>query len=149
MGVVAYWFGKAIINAFGGETADESIHIDYLSDTIKVMLCTNSYTPNQDTHEKKSDVTNEVTGDGYTAGGITLTEKTLTYVADGNKIKFDAADITWSDSTITARYAVIYDDTDAAKPLLGYVDFGQDMSSDNGNFTIQWNSNGILNATAN
>lgn len=124
--------------------------VDFDSDTIKVMLTTSSYTPNQDTHAYKSDVTNEVTGTGYTAGGATLASKTLTYDAASNVIVLDAADVTWASSTVTARYAVIYDDTpatDATKPLLGYVDFGSDQSSTNGNFTITWDATGIFRIT--
>jgi hypothetical protein len=152
MSVSAYWYGKAIINAFGGETAGESTSIDYLSDTIKVALCTSSYTPAQDTHEFFSDIDNEVSesGTNYTAGGATLANKTLGYTAGTNVAKFDADDVTWSSSSITARYAIIYKSTGTANtsPLLGYVDFGQDYTSSSGNFTITWSSDGILTATA-
>lgn len=120
--------------------------VDLVNNTIKVMLCTSSYTPNQDTHTTKADVTNEVSGTGYTAGGATLSNKTLTYNSTTNTTTFDADDVTWTNSTITARYAVIYVDigsTDSDKPLVGYVDFGEDKSSSNADFTIQWASDGI------
>jgi hypothetical protein len=114
------------------------------------MLCTSSYTPDQDNHVYKDvSVTNEVTGTGYTAGGATLASKTLTYTAATNVIMFDAADVTWASSTITARYAIVYDDSPASnKPLLAYVDFGADQSSSSGNFTITWDANGIFTITA-
>ena len=76
---LAYQFNKLLANAFGGETAGESISIDWLSDTIKCALLANTYTPNKDTHEFFSDLTNEVVGTGYTAGGATLASKTLVY----------------------------------------------------------------------
>lgn len=83
MAVTAYQFGKAYANLLGGESAGESSAVDYLSDTIKVALTTSSYAYNLDTHEFFSDVTNEITGAGYTAGGVTLGSKTITYtVAD-------------------------------------------------------------------
>lgn len=151
MAVTAFWYGKALCNLVGGETAGETRAVDYLSDTIKVMLCTASYVPAQDTHEFKSDITNEVSGTGYSAGGATLSNKTVTYTAGTNTCALDADDVTWSASTITARYAVIYDDTpvgDTNKPVLGYVDFGQDMASSNGAFTLQWASGGILTLVA-
>src|SRR5262245_25836462 len=72
-------YGKCFANLLGGETAGEAFAVDFLSDTIKVMLTTNSYVPNLDTHEMKSDVTNEVTGTAYVAGGVTLSSKTLVY----------------------------------------------------------------------
>lgn len=125
--------------------------IDWDSDTIKVALLSSSYTPNQDTHDYLDDVSSyEVTGTGYTTGGITLASKTSTYDGTNNVIILDAADVTWSSSTITARYAVVYDDSGAsaaAKPLIGYVDFGSDQSSTNGNFTITWDSTGIVRIT--
>ena len=45
--------------------------IDFDTDTFKAMLVTSSYTPNKDTHDFRDDVTNEVSGTGYTAGGAT------------------------------------------------------------------------------
>lgn len=125
--------------------------VDWDSDTIKVALLTSSYTPNQDTHDYFDDVSaNEVSGTGYTSGGQTLGSKTVTYDATNNVIILDAADTTWSSSTITARYAVIYDDsgaTAASKALIGYVDFSSDQSSTNGNFTITWDATGIVRIT--
>ena len=64
---------------------------------------------------------------------------------------FDADDVAWANSTITARYAVIYDATpaaDADKKLLAYVDFGADKSSSSGTFQITWNASGIFTVTA-
>jgi hypothetical protein len=151
MTVTAYWYGQAIMQAFGSGSSGGAPNIDYLSDTIKVSLHTSSYTPAQDTHVFRSDLTNEVAnGNGYTTGGATLANKTLGYTAGTNVIKFDADDVAWADSTITARYAVIYDDTpatDATKPLLGYVDFGADVSSVAAAFTITWAAAGILTIT--
>lgn len=121
--------------------------IDWGTDTIKVMLATSAYTPNQATHQYKSSVTNEVTGTGYTAGGATLASKTEAYT--GQVKNFDAADVTWSTSTITARIAVVYVWTgaDATSPLIGYVDFGADVISSAGNFTITWDAAGIFAIT--
>jgi hypothetical protein len=125
--------------------------IDWDTDTIKVALLTNSYTPDQDAHNYLDDViANEVSGTGYTAGGNTLANKTNSYNSATNVIVLDADDTTWSSSTITARYAVIYDAspaTNATRPLIGYVDFGSDQSSSNGNFTITWDATGIVRIT--
>ena len=125
--------------------------IDWDTDTIKVALLSNAYTPDQDAHNYLDDViANEVAGTGYTAGGNTLANKTNSYNSATNVITLDADDTTWSSSTITARYAVVYDATpatDATKPLIGYVDFGSDQSSSNGNFTITWDATGIVRIT--
>jgi hypothetical protein len=143
MAVSAKMYGNCLLKALNKE-------IDWDTDTIKVMLCTSTYTPDQDAHIYKSSVTNEVTGTGYTAGGATLASKTITYTGASNTITLDAADVTWSSSTITARYAVIYDDTGTAStsPLIAYVDFGADVSSSGGNFTITWDATGIVTITA-
>ncbi len=79
-----------------------------------------------------------------------MANKTNTYNSATNVIVLDADDVTWASSTITARYAVIYNATpatDATRPLIGYVDFGSDQSSTNGNFTITWDSTGIVRIT--
>lgn len=136
-------YGNFLLKALNKE-------VDFDSDTIKVALLTSSYTPNQDTHDYFNDVSSaEVTGTGYTAGGATLASKTATYDAGTNVIVLDAADITFSSSTITARYAVVYGSTGTAStsPLIGFVDFGSDQSSTNGNFTITWDSTGIVRIT--
>jgi hypothetical protein len=137
------FYGKAFVSLFNKE-------IDIDSDTIKVMLCTSTYTPDQDAHQYKSSVTNEVSGTGYTAGGATLGSPSATYTGGTNTFAFDGADTSWTTSTITARYAVIYDSTpasDATRPLIGYVDFGSDQSSSASTFTIVWDSAGILTVT--
>jgi hypothetical protein len=124
-------------------------NIDHDADTIKVALVTSSYTPDQDAHDFFNDVTNEVTGTGYTAGGATLASKTVTQDNTDNEGVFDAADVTWSTSTITARAAVLYKSTgtDSTSNLMVYFDFGSDQSSSAGDFTLQWGSEGIVNLT--
>jgi len=136
------WYGQALLKALNKE-------VDWDTDAVKVMLCSAAYVPDQDGHVYLSHVTGEVSGTGYTAGGQELVSKTITYDAVNNKVVLDAADVTWPNATITARYAVIYVDTanPATSPLLGYIDFGQDVSSTNGNFTIVWDAAGIFNIT--
>ncbi len=81
MAAPTYMFGKAFANLLGGEAGGDSFAVDFLSDTIKCALTTNAYSYNLDTHETFSQVTNEVAGTGYTAGGATLGTKTITYTA--------------------------------------------------------------------
>lgn len=137
-------YGNLIARAFNKE-------VDYDTDTIKVALVTSAYTPDQDNHQTWSQVkSSEATGTGYTAGGAALSGKTVTYDATNNVTVLDADDVTWANSTITARYAVLYSDagsSDGDKVLLGYVDFGVNQSSTNGNFTITWDASGIFRFT--
>lgn len=125
--------------------------IDWDTDTIKVALLTSSYTPDQDADDYFNDVSSfQVTGTGYTAGGATLANKTATYTGATNKLVLDADDVSWTSSSITARYAVVYNSspsTDATRPLIGFVDFGTNQTTSNGTFTIVWDSNGIVEFT--
>lgn len=141
MAVTAFVYGQALKNISGAA---------YLADTMYGALVLATYTPNQDTHTMWSDVVaNEVAnGGGYTTNGILLTTKTCTEAA--KVLTFKADNLTWAASTITARYAVIYDRTpatDATRPLLCWVDFGANVTSTNGNFTVTWNASGILTVT--
>lgn len=122
-------------------------NIDLDTNTIKVALVTSSYSPSQSTHEFFNQVTDEVTGTNYTAGGATLASAAVT--ASGGKGVFDANDVTWATSTITARGAVIYKDTGASttSPLIAYIDFTSDKVSTAGDFKITWNASGILTLT--
>lgn len=134
-----------IYNSFKAYIMDGSIDLD--TDTINVALVTSSYTPDQDAHEDFADVTNEVSGTGYTAGGETIANTSVSIDDTDNEGVFDGDDVTWASSTITARGAVIYKDTGSAATslLICYLDFGSDQSSSAGDFTIQWNAEGILN----
>lgn len=145
MAVTAKLFGLVYKSAFNKE-------IDLDSDTIKVMLCTATFVPNQDTMQYKSSVTNEVAnGGGYATGGKALTGITLVYDAPTNTFTLDCDDVTWANSSITARYAVFYDDapaTDATKPLLAYWDLGTNEVSASGNFTLTMSASGVITFTA-
>ncbi|HDH51211.1 MAG TPA: hypothetical protein ENH31_00305 [Nitrospirae bacterium] len=134
-----------IYNSFKKKIMDGGI--DLVNDTIKVMLVISAYVPDQDLHDFKDDITDEVVGTGYTAGGAALANKTVTQDNTDDEGVFNADDVTWPDSTITARGAVVYKDTGtpATSPVLCYIDFGADKSSNAGNFVIQWNAEGILN----
>lgn len=120
--------------------------IDFEDDTIKCALVTSSYTPDKDTDEYFDDLTNEVSGTGYTTGGKVLTNKSVNEDDVNDRAEFDADDITWTVATITARAAIIYKDTGVAgtSPLIVYIDFGEDYSTSGADFTVEWDSEGIL-----
>lgn len=135
-----------IYNAFKKYIMNGSIDLD--TDTINVMLVTSTYTPDQDAHEFRDDITNEVSGTGYSAGGSALAGKAVTADNTDNEGVFDANDVSWTTSTITARAAVLYKargGASSADELICYIDFGSDKISTAGTFTIAWNAEGILN----
>jgi hypothetical protein len=124
--------------------------VDFDSDTVKAMLVTSTYTPNQDTHRYKSSVTGESSGSGYTAGGVALTGRTVTYDTATNTLVLDCDDPTWAAVSVTARYIVFYVSTgvDTTSPLLCYEDFGSNKTSAGGAFIFQVPATGLLRLTA-
>lgn len=129
--------------------------IDLNSDAIFIMLVTNTYVALSlatiQGHVFRSDITNEVAGTGYTAGGAALASLTLTLTA-GNYV-WDAADLVWATASFTARGAVGFKrvgadlSTPADDPVIALWDFGADKTASAGNFTIQWNASGLMVVT--
>ena len=112
--------------------------IDFDTDTFKIMLVTSSYTPDKDTHDRRDDVTNEVTGTGYSTGGSTIA-CTVTKDTANDKVTLQFASTSWASSTITARAAVVYKSrggASSADELVFYCDFDADVSTTNGTFTV-------------
>jgi hypothetical protein len=78
---------------------------------------------------------NEVGDSGtYSAGGGTLTNVTPT--TSGTTALTDFDDLSFTSATITARGALIYNDTAAGDPSVVVLDFGSDKTSTSGTFTI-------------
>ena len=143
MAVTAKLYGR-VFNSLGNK------EIGWTADVLKVMLCTSTYVPDQNAHQYKSSVTNEVVGTGYTAGGATLASVTAAYNGATKTQTITCANPSWAASTLTARYAVFYDSTpatDATRPLISYVDFGVDQVSSTGTFTIVIDSAGVATFT--
>lgn len=125
--------------------------IDFDSDTLKVALFTNSSNASVITLDDYGDLSGEVANaNGYTAGGETLANVTWSPAGGGETMTLDADDVQWTASggNITARYAVIYDDSHADKALLAYCvldTLATDVTvTDGNNLTIQMNASGII-----
>jgi hypothetical protein len=144
MTVTAHWFGQGVVNIWKKQ-------IDLSSDTLKIALFTSSIDPetNRNVYSKYADISaNEVSGTGYTAGGVTLTNVAVTLDTTNNLIKLTADDPAWESATITARYAVIYDASTTDSLLIAFVDFGEDKSASNIEFKLDF-STSILEDTLN
>lgn len=112
--------------------------IDFDTDTFKMMLVTSSYTASK-AHDKRDDITNEVTGTGYTAGGNACSVSVAAVDNTNNDVEISFTVTSWTSATITARAGVIYKSrggASSADELVGYVDFGSDVSSTNGTFAV-------------
>ena len=154
MAVTASWFGLAHAHAFGGVLeGDTQYFIDYLSDTINVMLCTSSTTVNQDTNEFISaHSATEVAASGtyyqYGASSTALASKTLALATP--IVKFGAANVSWTTATwANVRYAIIYkySGVTSTSPLMGYFDFGANLVVTNGTLALTWGANGLFSIT--
>lgn len=109
---------------------------NFTSNTFKIALYTNSAT--LDANTTAYSATNEVSGTGYTAGGNTLSVTTTpTNGGSGTTAFIDFADTTWSAATITARGALIYNNSQS-NSAVAVLDFGSDKTSTDGDFTIQF-----------
>lgn len=110
---------------------------DLQSLTVKCALVTSGYTFDKD-HDFFNDITNEITGTGYTAGGATVTV-TVTDDDANDRVDIVLGQAQWTTATLTARGAVYYVDTGGAAStdwLIAYLDFTTDRSSSAGTFTI-------------
>jgi hypothetical protein len=143
MAVTAFWFSKGLQKALTGT-------VDLDTDTFKALLTTSAYTPDQDLHDFRDDVTNEISGTGYVAGGVTLASVTVTYDTATNEIRFDFADPQWTGASFTARKLVVYKargGAASADELVMWVDFGGDEVVSSGTFTVIIDATGAAKVT--
>jgi|AACY02.2.fsa_nt_gi hypothetical protein len=124
--------------------------INFDTDTFKAVLV--SSIPDEtalDTWDFLDDVNNEITDADYTAGGFSVTASVGTVDAGNNRIAvtYSAASPTYSTSTISAVGCIIYKDTTVAStsPLAHFVDFGETVSSTNGDFTVSFTTPFYIN----
>lgn len=114
-------------------------NISFDTDAFKAMLVTSAYTPDKDGHSKRSHVSGEVSGTGYTAGGMTVTASVGSIDTVNDRVPVTFTGGTLSNATLTARGAVIYKSRGgaaSADELVGYIDFAGDVSSTGGTFTL-------------
>ena len=110
--------------------------------TFKLALYTNSASFTAATTAYTT--SNEVSGTGYSAGGGTLTR--IDPTTSSTTALTDFSDLTFSSSTITARGALIYNDSASGDPSVVVLDFGSDKSSSSGDFTVQFPAADASNA---
>ena len=103
-------------------------------DTFKLAMYDNN--ASFDASTTAYTATNEVSETGYSAGGGTLTR--IDPSSSGTTAFTSFSDLTFSTATVTARGALIYNDTAAGDPTVIVLDFGADKTSTAGDFTIQF-----------
>ena len=102
------------------------------ADTFKIALYTAS--ASLDATTTAYSTSNEVVGTGYVAGGNTLVISQVP-TSTGTTAFLDFSDSSWTNSTITARGALIYNSTQSNKAV-AVLDFGGDKVTTAQTFTV-------------
>tara|TARA_R100001509_G_scaffold109382_1_gene65223 strand:- start:315 stop:758 length:444 start_codon:yes stop_codon:yes gene_type:complete len=138
--------GNAMCTSFKKELLEGKHDFTNGQDAYKLALYTNSASFTAATTAYTT--SNEVSGTGYTPGGIALTNVTPT--SSGTTAFTDFADVTFTSATITARGALIYNtETGGGSGTTNTVvvlDFGSDKSSTSGDFQIVFPTADATNA---
>jgi hypothetical protein len=137
---------SGIYTSFLEYSGDATVDLDGHQFKVALMNQTHSFSAANTIWANVS--ANEITGTGYTAGGLAFTSGQITWTASGTTMKWDIPDASWATASFTAYHAVIYDDDHASDALMCSVDFGGAQTVSAGTFTIQWNSAGVLNSYA-
>jgi len=129
--------------------------IDLSLTSHKFALVNDTHTPDFDVHDAFNDLTNEVSGTGWAAGGVALsaaasgatsTSPTNT-ISPAGTYKYDMNDVSVSGTTLTNAMAmVLYADaltTPFADPLILLIDFVTAVSTSSGTFGVQFASAGV------
>ena len=111
-------------------------------DQFKLALYTSSASLGAATTAYTS--SNEASGTNYTAKGAFLTS--VTPVASGTTALVDFSDLTFSNATVTARGALIFNEVASGDPSVCALDFGGDKTSTAGDFTVQFPAADASNA---
>lgn len=133
---------QAMCTSFKKELMEAKHNFGIGGNAFKLALYTSSATLDATTTAYTA--TNEASGTGYTATGAALTN--INPTTSGTTAFTDFADLTFSTATITARGALIYNDTAAGDPSVIVLDFGADKTSTAGDFTISFPTADASNA---
>ena len=125
---------QTLTDTFKQDCLDGAQNLGNGGNTLKIALYTSSASLGATTSAYTT--SNEVSGTGYTAGGATLSSQAVAYDSTNQVAYFDAADPAWSTATITARGALIYNNS-KSNASIAVLDFGSDYTSTAGTFTIQ------------
>ena len=133
---------QAMCTSFKKELLTATHNFATGGNAFKLSLYTSSATMGATTTAYST--SQEVANSGsYAAGGGTLTKVAPT--SSGTTGFTDFADFSFTTATITARGALIYNDTNSDKAVC-VLDFGGDKSSSSGTFTIQFPAADASNA---
>ncbi len=142
MPITVKWFGLGLQQLLDNP-------YDLEASTCKLALATNAFTPNIDTTDFRDDFTaNELAaGNGYTTGGVTLTNVLWSYDSASDQVRLDFDDVTWTfTASKTWRYGVLFIDTggaDSTDPVVAWLAWDADQSVSTA-YTLQIDPSGLL-----
>ena len=126
---------QAVANSFKKEILEGIHDLESGGDSFKLALYTSVATLSSATTSYTT--SSEVAASGvYVAGGGVLQSQQVSLATGGVAI-VDFADLSFTGVTLTARGALIYNDTEADKSVC-VLDFGADKTATSGTFTIQF-----------
>lgn len=140
-----------IYNSFKEAILEGLIDLASGGHTLKMSLH-HGYTPDVDNHALWADVsgTEYGTGNGYTAGGTTLTGQDVTKDTGNDRAVFDADDVTFlSLGPLTPNppgHAILRDSSVSGEMLICGWELGATMTN-GGNYTLAFGLDGILELT--
>ena len=84
-------------------------------------------------------------------GGFEAADVIKVALVSGGTATFDSAtNPTWAQNAsnpTNARYAIIYNDTDASDRAIAFVDLGSTIDMTVGSLTLTWNASGLFTVT--
>lgn len=126
--MAAFHFFDSFVTALAAGTHAGALNAD--TDTLKVYLTNTA--PDAAAHSVKADLAEIAAGNGYTAGGEDAQNAAST---SGGVITVVGTDITWTasgGSIASFAHAVLYNDSAADDPLVGYWSYGSSISPGEG-----------------
>lgn len=132
----------AVFNKFHDfvERLGQGVH-DFRNTGHVLRVYLSNATPNAATHAVKADIAEIAAGNGYTAGGQSITNN---WSESGGTGSLTGTDVTWTASGGSIgpfRYVILYNDTAANDPLIGWWDYGSSITlADGETFTVDFGS---------
>lgn len=142
MAITVNWYGQGLLYLLDTPADMEGV-------TVKLALVTDAYTPNRDTHDFWDDVSASelANGNGYSTGGVTLTNMAWSYDAASDQVRLDFDDPSWTFTAAkTWRYGVVYIDTGGASstdPVIGLLTWDSNQTVSTA-YTLTIDAAGLL-----
>lgn len=135
-------YGNGLLNLLDGGVV-------WGTDDIYLALAATAYSLDIDTHDNWDDVSaNEVTGTGWSAGGVQADGEALSLVTANNDVEFDITDESTSTVTLTdGKDLIVYsrtNGTDATRELVGYAEFDVALAPAGGTLLLDFATTGFV-----